>query len=86
MMTPTIHRNGSNGALLKEEYLVAFDAARELLSALEAIELNARDYYVNPDPNAFEQARQESSTRFVAVKTVRDEMQDFIVAIQDQQR
>jgi hypothetical protein len=86
MMTPTIHLNGTPADRLVEQYTDAFAKAQELLIALANIEFNARDYYINPDPNAFEQARQESSTRFVAVKTVRDEMQDFIVAIQDQQR
>ena len=84
MIFPTIHLNGSNGTVLELEYRAAYDAARELLSALEAIDLNARDYYVQPDPQAFQIAREQSSARYVAVKNVRKKLETIILAISQQ--
>lgn len=84
--TPTIHMNGSSAKSLKNEYMEAYVAAGELLNQLNAIDLNARDYYVQSDPDAFEQARLQSSARCFAVKNIRKELETIILAIQEQQR
>ena len=77
---------GLNAELLKSEYMAAYNTTRELLSALEAIDLHARDYYVQSEPDAFEQAQQQSSARYTAVKNIRRELETIILAIQEQQR
>jgi hypothetical protein len=82
---PTIHLNGSNAESLKNEYIQAYIVAGELLNKLQAIDLNGRDYYVQADERAFEQARQESSARYMAVKTIRAELDHIIAAIERQQ-
>lgn len=84
-MTPRIHRNGSNAESLKAEYRDAYVAAGDLLDQLRAIDLNARDYYVRPEPEAFEQARRESEGRYMAVRRIREELETIILAIQEQQ-
>lgn len=85
MKTPTIHLNGTPADRLLEQYTTAYVKAQELLDALGQIDFNARDYYVQ-EPGAFEVAREESVARYQAVKQIRSEMQDFILAIQEQQR
>ena len=82
---PTIHMGGSNAESLKREYMQAYHDARVLLKSLEAIELHARDYYVHPDPEAFELARNQSSARYVSVLNIRKELETIIFAIQEQQ-
>ena len=66
--------------------MAAYAAANELLDALEGIDLHARDYYVQPEPDAFEHARQQSSARYMAVKNIRQELETIILAIQEQQQ
>lgn len=83
--TPTIHLNGSNAELLKSEYMAAYNTAQELLSALKAIDLNAREYYLQPEPDAFDYARQQSSAHYNAVMNIRKELATIIMAIQEQQ-
>jgi hypothetical protein len=84
LATPTIHLNGSNGANLENDYMQAYQAATELLAALQNIDLHGRDYYVQSDPDAFERAREQSSARYVAVMNVRKELEQIILAIQEQ--
>lgn len=86
IMTPTIHMNGSNAESLKNEYRAAWDAAGELLGALRNIDLNSRDYYVKPEPNAFDQARDQACARYTAVSKIRGELETIILSIQEQQR
>lgn len=85
IMTPTIHMNGSNAESLKNEYMAAYRAASDLIHAFHRIDLHARDYYVKPEPDAFEQARNESSARYMAVRRIREELEFIILAIQTQQ-
>jgi hypothetical protein len=86
IMTPTIHMNGSNAETLRREYLDAAIAAVDLLFALRNIDLNSRDYYVNPEPNAFNQARDQACARYTAVSKIRQELETIILSIQEQQR
>jgi hypothetical protein len=83
MKIPTIHLGGTPADRLIEQYTEAFVHAEELLRALADVDLNARDYYMQAG-DAFEQARRESIARYEAVKNIRNEMQDFIIAIQTQ--
>jgi hypothetical protein len=85
IMTPTIHLNGSNAESLKGEYMAAYEAAQDLLLKLSEIDLNARDYYVQANPLAFQIACTQSVARYQAVKNIRNELEQIIMAIQDQQ-
>lgn len=54
---PTIHLNGSGRALLTQGYSNALRTAQAARSALAEVECHPRDYYVDPDPKAYETAR-----------------------------
>jgi hypothetical protein len=85
IITPTIHMNGSNAESLKNEYLNAYEVAGQLLDALDHIDLNARDYYVQKDPDAFAHARDQASARYMKVRAIRAELETIIQSIQEQQ-
>lgn len=80
MTFPTIHRNGSHGPTLLEEYAAADAAALALLQALQAIDFNARDYYVQ-GPSAFEAARTEHQRRYTAITDIRKELHEIMDSI-----
>ena len=52
---PTIHSNGSSAQCLTEDYSHARRAVQEAITALKAVDFNARDYYVQ-GPNAWTEA------------------------------
>ena len=52
---PTIHSNGSSAKSLTEDYSHARRAVGEAMTALKAVDFNARDYYVQ-GPTAWTQA------------------------------
>lgn len=60
---PSIHLNGTSREMLREDYMKAYDALIEFRDALQSIEFNARDYYVQ-GPDAFTRARAERDTQF----------------------
>jgi len=84
MQFPIIHRNGSRGPTLLEEYATADAAALALLQALQAIDLNGRDYYMQGTA-AFEAARTEHQKRYTAVQNIRTELHEIMDSILTQQ-
>lgn len=54
---PAIHLNGSGRALLSQGYSHAHRTALAARAALADAECHPRDYYVDPDPKAYELAR-----------------------------
>lgn len=54
---PAIHLNGSGRALLTQGYSHAHRTALAARAALADAECHPRDYYVDPDPKAYETAR-----------------------------
>jgi phosphoribosylformylglycinamidine (FGAM) synthase-like enzyme len=53
---PTIHLNGSSAQCLTDDYSHARRAVQEAITALKAVDFNARDYYVHSNPAAWMQA------------------------------
>ena len=56
LILPTIHLNGTSAKSLTEDYSHARRAVQEAMTALEAVDFNARDYYVHSNPAAWTQA------------------------------
>ena len=50
---PTIHLNGSSAQSLTEDYSHARRAVQDAMTALKAVDFNARDYYVHSNPAAW---------------------------------
>jgi hypothetical protein len=79
---PTLHMNGSGLKDLMDPLETAYTAATTLVEALAKMGPNARDYYVQANPNeAFEQARREHSNRIQAVVTIMRELEHIADAL-----
>jgi hypothetical protein len=59
MPVPTVHLNGTSGEELMEQFRKVTDALRNAVAVLTENFPNARDYYVQEDPNAFTKAKDE---------------------------
>ena len=55
---PTVHLNGTSRKMLADGYFAAYQRLNEAIAAFNAIEFNARDYYVK-GPDAWHQASTE---------------------------
>jgi hypothetical protein len=58
LILPTIHSNGSSAKSLTEDYTQARRAVQEAINALQAVDFNARDYYVQGPATWTEAVRQ----------------------------
>jgi hypothetical protein len=56
---PIIHLNGTGADTLEEGYGHAASTLNDLEDAFQRIEFNRRDYYVHPDPQAWDKALAE---------------------------
>jgi hypothetical protein len=83
MITPTIHLNGTSGAVLLEQQLKALAALRAALDAMIEAYPNGRDYYV-AGQTAISTAMAEHEARIAAVVAVVDEYDAIAEAISDQ--
>jgi FAD/FMN-containing dehydrogenase len=54
---PTVHLNGTGRETLHNDYSRAQDTVEAAIQAVAEIEFNARDYYVQTDPDAYNKAR-----------------------------
>jgi hypothetical protein len=75
---PTVHLNGTSLPMLIDDYSNAIMAVEKAIEELRKVEFHARDYYVSPDPNAWEKARAEREETFAHLYTVRDNIQDIL--------
>ena len=75
---PTVHLNGTGRAMLTRDYLAAHDAVQAAIEQLAKVEFHARDYYVNPDPNAWPEARAERDEQFAKLESVRADLQAIL--------
>jgi hypothetical protein len=82
---PTIRLNGTSPRSLIEGLDAAYHALDAACRALRATAPNARDYYVQ-GPHAIKDATQEYMSRIERVRSVQDEIESLISAIQDQTR
>ena len=80
MRIPTVHLNGTGKKMLIEGYLNAHTAIRNAKKALDEIEFNPRDYYVQ-GPDAWTEAVREMDARFDAIKKVEEEIEEILIAI-----
>jgi len=71
LVLPLIHSNGTSPDELYRDYRAAMDACRAAVKALEAVEFNARDYYVI-GPNAFASARNDRAFIFEGLSSAAD--------------
>jgi hypothetical protein len=83
VLIPTVHRNGTAGEVLLDQYTAASEAVRKAIDAVFAADPNARDYYVQ-GIDAARTAEREHEARIKTLKTVRDELAAIAEGIQDQ--
>ncbi len=81
MRMPTIHLNGTGKKMLLEGYENAYHAIRDAEKALNNVEFNARDYYVQ-GPEAWTEAVKEMQGRFEALAKIKKEIEEIAEAIQ----
>lgn len=79
---PTVHMNGTSRSMLQEGYREARLKVREAVAAFEAIEFNARDYYVQ-GPEAWTKARDERTEQFKKLKSVEEYTLLHLIALKD---
>ncbi len=80
MRIPTIHLNGTGKKMLIEGYFNAHTAIRNAKKALEEIEFNPRDYYVQGS-DAWEEARKEMNMRLEMLSKVAEEIDQILEAL-----
>lgn len=83
MIFPTIHLNGTGGERLFADYLHAAEACSDLITAIEAIEFNGRDYYPQAS-GAWRQAETEHCARLEKIAAVRAELLAIADHVQQQ--
>jgi hypothetical protein len=69
---PVVHLNGSSPNKLLEEYMNANNAICNAYAALQRVEFHSRDYYVHPDPMAFEKAWEVRRRHLQAIEDARE--------------
>lgn len=77
MLLPTIHLNGTDPQTLHDAYTTAYEAVRAATTALDAIPVNARDYYPQGDRAAFD-AYREQSARIAQLAWIAEELHQVI--------
>jgi len=82
MTLPTIHSNGTSPEMLRRGYSEARLAVENAILAIERIEFNGRDYYVQGQA-AFKAANFETVQRIRLLRTVREELERIELHCQD---
>jgi len=75
---PTIHLNGTGRTVLTVGYYAAYVKLQEALDAFQAIEFNARDYYVQDD-DAYRTAVQQRSVVHQQLCNARDYLEAHLI-------
>lgn len=78
---PTVHMNGTSRDELVQQLLTASHALQAALDKLGEAAPHPRDYYVNPDPNAYRQARAEHDARCQQVREVKTKLDQMAETI-----
>ena len=81
---PTIHMNGTSAVYLKEALENAYSSIGDAQKALRQTTPNARDYYVQSDPEAYKKAADQHYARLQALENIRTELVDICNAIDSQ--
>ena len=77
---PTIHLNGTSKKMLLDGYIEALHALKDAQEALQRIEFNARDYYVQ-GPDAWNKARDEMADQFGKLNEVEGYLTEVAIHI-----
>lgn len=77
MLLPTIHLNGTDPQTLHDAYSAAYEAVRAATTALDAIPVNARDYYPQGGRAATD-AYREHSERIQQLVTLAENLHQII--------
>lgn len=77
---PTIHLNGTSKQMLLDGYVAALHALKDAQEALQKIEFNARDYYVQ-GPDAWNTARDEMADQFGKLNEVEGYLTEVAIHI-----
>lgn len=80
LVTPSIHLNGTSRAMLTEGYQAAYAKLQETLRAFQAIEMNARDYYVQGN-DAYRVAVEQRGVAFQQLCAVRDYLEAHLISL-----
>lgn len=80
---PSVHSNGTNAQNLRSGYEAAADAVRSAIEWTQAVEFNARDYYVQ-GPGAWDAALAERSANLQKLADVLEHLEAHIIAIDEQ--
>jgi hypothetical protein len=75
--------NGSNPETLLEGLTEAYRAVDAAMRALDEAAPNGRDYYPQ-GPDAVQEATREHQLRAAKLRSVREELQELVVSVQDQ--
>lgn len=75
---PTIHLNGTGRQRLLEGYTSAWQSLQASIETLAKVECHARDYYVHPDPQAFDKARAQRDQQFDDLRRIQQELYSVI--------
>lgn len=67
---PRVHLNGTGRKMLSEDYSKAQDTLHAAITDMAAIEFNARDYYILPDPDAYRKACAKRDEMFAKLQEV----------------
>ncbi len=81
MVKPTIHLNGSGKYNLQKGYRIAYKAIREAQEAIDCIEFNPRDYYVQ-GPTAWIQASKEMTERIQSLAKIREDLSEILESME----
>jgi hypothetical protein len=82
---PTVHLNGTSKAGLMDPIGEALTALNAALEALWGVAPNARDYYVQTDPDAFSKAAAEHRGRVDRLTDVKNELGEILIGIDEQE-
>jgi len=78
---PIVHLNGTSREELLRQLIDAGHAINNALDMLRAAAPHQRDYYVSPEPLAYQKARQEHEKRCAALALVQNELQQIAEAL-----
>lgn len=84
MKVPTIHLNGTSGAVLREEYHAAWQACHAAEQAVRAITVHGRDYYVQPGNDAINAALSDHRAMLTKLHQVTGELAEVIIELDNQ--
>ena len=81
MIKPTIHLNGSSKQMLFDGWYNAYQKVREALNAIEAIPINARDYYPQGD-DTWKMAVMEYTGICIEMNKIKTQLDEIVESLE----